>query len=305
MATFQVYRKEEIDKVKWDACIAASHSKRAYGFFDFLNIMCDDWIGLVWGNYNTCLAIPYKETMIGKWLVTPAFLQQINIFGDETLVDFKQLEYWLNKTFKVILLNSTNLVLGKAKTKSRTNYIINLRQEHQFLASNYKHHAHRNLKKSAKCCLILQENINIDIVISKFKMAYGKLSGLQEKHYESIKKLFHYTSAQFQLKTFGVYKDSELIYTAALLFDNSCIYYILGAPTEAGRKCSVTYFFIDRILKMHAEKMDIFDFEGSDLQNVASFYKNFGPKAEKYFFSFKNNYPFPLNLLINKKLQIK
>ena len=85
--------------------------------------------------------------------------------------------------------------------------------------------------------------------------------------------------------------------SAIFLKSKGAIHYILGAPTEEGRKLNASHVLIDRVLEEHASSNLTFDFEGSEIPSVASFYKKFGVNAYTYFGLKVNRLPFPLYLL--------
>jgi len=58
-----------------------------------------------------------------------------------------------------------------------------------------------------------------------------------------------------------------------------------------GRSSRANYFFIDQMIQKFADSEKIFDFEGSELPNVAAFFKRFGPEREEYVHLTINNLP--------------
>jgi hypothetical protein len=57
---------------------------------------------------------------------------------------------------------------------------------------------------------------------------------------------------------------------------------VCGAPTAEGRKRGVMHAIIDYVAQKHAGEHLFLDFEGSEIPEVAAFYRKFGPIEEKY-----------------------
>jgi hypothetical protein len=90
----------------------------------------------------------------------------------------------------------------------------------------------------------------------------------------------------------GVTDQAGNILQGSLLFQsNKRLYYVAGAPTVEGRKARATYYFIDQVIKQYAGTSWLFDFEGSDIPNVAAFYNRFNPGREIYYHLTYNNLP--------------
>jgi len=71
----------------------------------------------------------------------------------------------------------------------------------------------------------------------------------------------------------------------------------MNSTTAAGRKTEANHFLFDNIFKEFAGSQLIFDFEGSDIAGVKSFYEKFGVINQLYYKLHFNHLPFPLNKL--------
>ena len=91
-------------------------------------------------------------------------------------------------------------------------------------------------------------------------------------------------------------ETNEVIFGGLVIEFRDRLYYAMAAPTEKGRNARATYFFIDQLLQRFAGSKRIFDFEGSELPNVAEFYQRFGPAREQYLHLTINNLPWFVRL---------
>jgi hypothetical protein len=70
----------------------------------------------------------------------------------------------------------------------------------------------------------------------------------------------------------------------------------MNTTTSEGRKVEANHYLVDSVIKEFAGTSLTFDFEGSDLPGVKSFYENFGAVNEPYFIVKYNNLPWPFYL---------
>jgi hypothetical protein len=93
--------------------------------------------------------------------------------------------------------------------------------------------------------------------------------------------------------------NSELS-IAICLKDNRRLYFVLSATTAGGRKLKANHFLIDNLIKEFAGQNLLLDFEGSDIEGIANFYRNFGSINQPYYFHRWNNLPWPISWIKDK-----
>jgi hypothetical protein len=301
----RILHNSKIDKAKWDACIDADHTALIYSRSWLLDIMADDWYGLVAGDYTAVLPLPVKTKFGLRFIAMPPFVQQLNIAGkyDNTLINALQKEVL---QFSSLIQFSTaykGLLLPETEAVKRTNYILPLDRPYGAILDKYTSPCRKNLAKAARRGCRLCEDISTNDVVTFYSNAYSSRSSYTGKHIGAIKQLLDYAKAHGQCTVTGV-RDGEgmMVYAGALLDDGRRLYYILGAPDEKGREMRATYFFIDRMIQRFAGQRALFNFEGSDIPSVAQFYQSFSPDIEYYYRFYINRYPFPLKKLIDKRL---
>jgi Holliday junction resolvase len=69
------------------------------------------------------------------------------------------------------------------------------------------------------------------------------------------------------------------------------IYFSFGSANEESKSAGAMYLMVDEIIKRYAQKIAIFDFEGSDVEGIANFNRNFGAKDFVYLRVQKNTLP--------------
>mgnify|MGYP000176538153 FL=1 len=86
--------------------------------------------------------------------------------------------------------------------------------------------------------------------------------------------------------------SNETLSIAVLLKDNKRFYNLINYTNNEGRQAEANYFLYDKILEEFTETPLLFDFEGSDLPGIKSFYEKFGAVNEPYFHWHFNQLPF-------------
>ena len=281
--TPKIIPSQQINSQLWDACIKL-HQAPIYLQFNYLNSMSTNWVGLVLENYKGIIPICFKTKFGIKYSYTPAFIQQLGWVGEQ--LDFTILENTIYNFVQYgdIMLNHQHQ-FSLPKLQEKTNLIIPLNTAYENIFSNYSFDLKQNLKKATKENVLYQSSSEIELAISLYKYMYAeRLEKTTQQDFD------HFLNLCLQLnKTHNclvrkvVNSNNELLSIALLLKDENRIYNIANSTTLLGRKTASNHFLIDQILKEFANSNLIFDFEGSDLGGVKSFYQNFGALNQPYF----------------------
>jgi len=278
-----------INSDKWNKCVDNQKAK-IYFRFEYLNLMADNWIGIVLNDYEGIFPICYKKKWGITYSYTPAFVQQLGWVGN--FIEWDIIENKVLTSVKYGDFMLKNEYSGQ-DWKEKANYSLNLNQSYQNIFDNYKSDLKQNLKKVTKENLIYGESRNIDNAVALYKNIYAdRMNGTSENDFDNFAKL----CKQFQKTGNCVVREvrneqNDLLAIVLLLKDNNRFYNLANSTTELGRKTEANHFLIDRILYEFSDTNMIFDFEGSDLPGVKAFYQKFGAVNEPYFHWHLNNLP--------------
>src|SRR5690348_11039510 len=70
----------KIDKIKWDECIEQSECSLIYATYDYLNCICDHWHGVVAGDYEAVMPLPWRKKFGIRYSYDVPFIQQSGCF---------------------------------------------------------------------------------------------------------------------------------------------------------------------------------------------------------------------------------
>jgi hypothetical protein len=298
--SIQYVDHHQIDPTKWDSAILRSPHPLAYGLFEYLNAVCESqWDALIYNDYEAVFPLPFKKKFGIKYLVQPVFCQQLGAFGSNVNVSthhflsaipkrFFRVRLQLNPYFdqtneiESIQTKPAGIIASSRKLTTKTNMTIQLSQP-----LDYNKDCKKNLHRLAELPIEYKINaISIRDAIDTYRKAWGKQNPeIGDEHYQLFanactEKLSFTVTAHHQ-------KEGDLLGAAIFLItpENTkrSLHYVCAGPTEAGKSIGVMHGVIDFILNRYQGENMLFDFEGSSIASVASFYKKFGANEEPFF----------------------
>jgi len=279
----------EIDVIKWDACVAENDAGLIYAQYHYLNTVCTNWSAIVIGNYQAIMPLPWRKKFGIIYFYAPAFVQQLGLIGNiDGLTSkeiFKSIRSFAN--FGDLLFNFKNeWIISNHIYHPKNNYTIQLLQGYHSIASKYSKDLVQNLQKAEKYNFTYLHETNISNAIELFQLYYGNrfkhITALDFKNIETVC-LKYQEQQQCVIRTIKDNLTQQILATALLLKDNKRLNLLMNTTLNDGRKLSANHLLIDRILHEFSGQNLLFDFEGSNLDGVKTFYENYHPENQPYF----------------------
>lgn len=296
-------KHKEIDKSKWDKCIESSPNGLIYAMSWYLDIVSPMWDAIVEEDYITVIPVTKKRKYLIEYLVQPVFAQQLGIFGNnipnETIKDF-YIEVFKRYRFLRINLNYLNQgITDFEHVTLKNNYILELNKDYEITKKKYNKSNLNNIIKSENNYLVCKKdnefNNFYEFVCLNYPYKY------KSSDYTKLQNLL----SEFQKRQIGtiysVYDSQNTRLASALFIEyNNRIIYMFSSQTSKGRENKATFYLIDYYIRENSNKQLILDFEGSNIEGIASFFKGFGAINQPYYFLNKSNIPSILKKLIKK-----
>lgn len=276
-----------IDKQKWDQRISSADNGLIYGYSFYLDAMSKNWDALIMGDYEIVMPLTWNKKYTIYYLFQPFFCAQLGIFGNKISAEivkvffenvplkFKYWDFYLNK-------DNVFSVPGYPMYE-RNNYVLPLQNNYEELARNIAQSHLRNITRAQLQGNIVKKDIPIENVIALAKEQTKNFSPIAEKDYDSFSKLFELLHKKKEALTYGVYSSQmQLTASCAFFFSHQRAYYILVGNHPNGRTSGASHLMIHAFIKEHAGTNLLLDFEGSNINSLAFFYKSFGAHLEKY-----------------------
>ena len=297
-------KNNQVDKKRWDNCIDHCSHGLIYATTVYLDFMCPGWNALVHENYDWVMPLTSNSKFGISYLYQPPFTQQLGVFAKDESVNIPWQEILLivGKKFKYWQYNfnfGTPLIFNEYfNVKPATNFILPLQQGYESIHQSYASDLLRNLDKSNRQPFSYVTNADPSQAITMYRKLYGaRMPHVSQTDYSRFKMLVTQLQIEQKIECRKVVNDQhEILAMALLLKDNKRLYNLMNSTTGAGRKIGANHFLMDSIIKEFAGQNLIFDFEGSDLAGVKTFYQNFGAINQPFYMVTYNKLPWPIKL---------
>lgn len=303
----QFLKNQEIDKLRWDECIHQSSHQLIYANTFYLDNMAPGWSALTDENYEWVLPLTNKRKFGISYLYQPAFLQQLGVFSKPAIVvPFEDISAYLQAHIKFWEVNwnyttPQNVFSIKAQVTKGNNFILDLSTNYEAITANYHNKFRKNIKRSKKFIHHYKSHTDYNKSIQLYRDYYGKrMPHVKENDYKNFAKICRYClDNNWMICREAVNEENEIMANALLLRYEKRLYNIMNTTTAAGRKNESNHFLLNAIIKEFSEQDLVFDFEGSDLPGVKSFYESFGAINQPYYKIKYNRLPWLVRLFKN------
>lgn len=281
---------EEIDPQKWDACIEKSINSLPYALSWILNIVSPNWDALIEEDYSAVFPLTYRKKWGIQYLFPPPFTQQLGLFSINEITDEQFANFYkaIPKQFKFIdiLTNWQNAcTLLPAEIVFQKNLTLSLKPEYEFIQKAYSENLKRNIRKAEKEKLFIHNGNKPEELTTLFRENRGKfLKHISSDDYVKIQRICYQAIHKGQGRIINTSDtDNNLCASAFFLHSNNRIIFLFSGLSERGKKTGAMPFLIDSVIREFSGNDFLFDFEGSNDQNLARFYQSFGANESYYF----------------------
>ena len=296
----RLVKNNDIDRTKWDECIARSTNRLIYAQTAYLDIIAPGWNGLVYGNYKYIMPLIVRRRLGMDFLLQPIFAQQHGVFPEAASSVQNKFLTTIRAQFNYISihLNSSHVSPFPEGflVSQRVNLILNLSSPSQVLQENFSKHCRRQIRKA--------EDHQVSVIKSLKSKEYLDLKNqvtepkLSKASMKTLEQLIEYGINSGKGIIYSAYNHENTLCSAAFfLFTGKRVIYLNAASTNDGKANSSMYSIVSQFILEHAESDLILDFEGSSIPGIARFYSGFGAKPELYYGLKLNRLPLPVRWL--------
>ncbi|MCB9032167.1 MAG: GNAT family N-acetyltransferase [Chitinophagales bacterium] len=276
----------EIDKERWDACIAGSLNALPYAYSHYLDVVTGNcWDALVLDEYAAVFPLPVRKKWGFRAVFQPFFCQQLGLFVTDA-AQYDLLPEFLRAIPKrfirvYVQLNTRN---SMPAADHRVTYQIPLQRDYASIAEQYGTIVRKNMKRIGNMELTHESSPDVPTFLRFLKENLGdKLSDLGPNDMHMLQALLQMLLERKEgFIRYALDESGQRQGAVFLVHSHGMLIYLLAAHTPAGKKKSVMTYLIDSVLQEYAEKEKLFDFEGSMIPGIANFYSNFGAREVKF-----------------------
>lgn len=276
----QHLKNKAIDYQLWDEKIAVSQGGLPYAQSWFLDIVSPGWEALVSDNYDYIMPLPLKKKFALPYLIQPAFTQQIGIFSAKYITE-DIVKLFIDKIPYLsfaIHLNENNLVEDSTVLP---NYVLQLASVYSEIAGNYSKNTKRNLEKAQVANLQFNKS-GFDDEIRQFMVENANKS--YSTKLDLIFEIISTAEKHSKIEIFTVRNTQNEIHASACFHkSNGRMVYVFPVSAPEAKQNAAMFRLIDNVIQMHANTETLLDFEGSQVESIARFYKGFGAINKPYY----------------------
>lgn len=297
-------RNGEIDRARWDGCIAASEGSKVYACSWYLDIVAPGWEALAAEDYSLVFPLtPGRKAGI-SYLYQPFFAQQLGLVSaipaePETAARCFRMAAERYRYID-IMVGTASLpaetpahIFPAAEISRRTNHELNVAEAYPAVQEGYSQNTRRNIRKALKSGVNTGRDVRPSDLVKLFRDNFGRQEGkLKPLHYERMEMLMDHCRQGSLGCARGAYDENGLLSAAAFfLTDRGRSYFLFAASAPAARENGAMFLLIDQYLKENAGKIHVLDFEGGNDPNLGRFYKSFGAGESAYYRVLINRLP--------------
>lgn len=301
------YKKDYISFVK-------ENKERVPIYFhpEWLDAVCGNlWTALVYKNkvnkVEAIMPLPYKKKF-GKIIFTmPKQTQFLGIWFDmdvdvlhhkryskeqEIIDDFilripKFLLFKLR--FSPKFINSQAFQWQGFKQTNQYSYALENIKDHEQLFKSFKGNVRTDIRKAEKN-ITIEETDDIKTFYEINSLSFKRQKMDIKYSFELVKNVDEYLR-KIDRRKILLAKDKEGNIHAVLymIFDHDTAYYLWGGADPDLRSSNAQNYLLWEAIKIASKRVNVFDFEGSMIKNVAMVYRKFNPKVIPYYRIFKTS----------------
>jgi len=291
----------DINREKWDACIAASPSCRIYALSWYLDAVAPGWNGLADEHHQFVMPLPERKKYGLPYVFQPLYAQQLGVFarhGNEPEV-LPDCLAELQKRYRYIhtQLNASNTPVAAFPAFSftpRSNYELKLNANADKLKEAFHGNTIRNLKKSQELRIITSGVPLKELML--LKAANDKVKK-KPAHYDRLFRILSLIYEKDSGFAAGAYSGDSLIAAAFIAHFNKRLYYLIPVSSARGMEKGAMTGILSELIGHYAGTDSVLDFEGSDIPGIARFFEGFGAERTRYTSLKMNRLPLPFKWL--------
>jgi len=292
-------KRQDLDVVKYDACITNSAQSRVYAFSWYLDIVADNWDVLVLDDYEAVMPVPWRRKFGVKYAYPPFWTLELGVFSKDSNIKFQAFFTTLFDRFKFVesRLNTNNSFLKSFPfLLEKQMQILEIKNDYESIFENYRSDRKKDIRKAVKADLIEKWNDDPEKLIQLFKNNVGKRTPfIVDRDYIVLRELLLKCIENRVGEVLSIYNTEGNIVASGFFLKHKNTVTILVSSTDfKNRKNGENTFLIDRAIFKYQKNYKFFHFGGSSMSSIAKYFLSFGAETKHYQQIKYNNLPFLL-----------
>ena len=272
----QFITRNEIDKIKWNSCIHYATNGNIYGYMWYLDHIAKDWDALIEGDYESVFPLIWREDFFKrKELYQPKLIREAGIYSIHLLSE-KRIQHFLQaipeEYRKVdIHLNEQNRPGSNLpySVEEQTNYQLLLNKPYEELANQFSRPLMSQLQMAEDEGIVLTSSIKPE-QLADFYSKHSKKADSQQYH--GLQRImYNILHRGWGFASVAMAPDTEVLAVNFFIYSHKKILSLVPVSSPRGEKLGALPYLINGIIRSHANKSIILDFNESGEQLATEF----------------------------------
>ena len=283
-----LYRhRDQLDLMRIHEIIGQHADILPYHYPWYLDIVSSEWGALITESYDGFMPLPFHRRWLGwRQIHTPLFCQRVGWIAASGAKAplWEDIIAAIPTIFFKVDLSLDHLEQITYPSRRRLNLVLPLGQGYDHIYQGYQKTLKKRLRRAGRSgYTVLRDFIKPDQLVQHYRGMLVTKVNLPDRAYLTVLRLMQESLSR---SLGGIYSahdiDGNLLAASFFLITQTRIINLFGVSTVSGRAGDGMHFLLDRVIDKYATTPMIFDFEGSELPGVATFFSSFGASQEWY-----------------------
>lgn len=191
--------------------------------------------------------------------------------------------------FSPKFINSQAFQWHGFKQTNQYSYALENIKDHDQLFKSFKGSVRTDIRKAEKI-IVIEETENLKTFYEINSLSFKRQKMDIKYSFELVENIDKYLK-KINRRKILLARDKEGNIHAVLymIFDNDTAYYLWGGANPNLRSSNAQNYLLWEAIKIASERVNVFDFEGSMIKNVALVYRKYNAKIVPYYRIYKTN----------------
>ncbi len=244
----------------------------------------------VHAGYKVVIPLPYIKILGIKILMQPLYCPYLGVFCLPEVLNSLQavdIPRVIQKHFKFIHsyhFHPANGFFDHIGALSfKENHQLHPQTSFEAIRSDFHKSRKWRINQASKSGLLIKETNDISLLTQMFKRYLNEQidGGITAPNLKKLSNLVHFLQKQQSVRMLRAILNGEVLAINLVIYNASRAVNLISVSSEKGKNYHAMSLIMEDQLKHFAAKDIIFDFEGSHIPGIASFYGSFGAETEQ------------------------
>ena len=264
-------KHEDIDKTKWNSCVHFATNGNVFGYKWFLDNTTEEWDGLVEGDYESVMPLPFRLNWLkNKQVYQPSVVRELGIYSINALSK-KRIETFFDniptefKTIQMRLNEQVKFPEGQGfNTQKLENHQLYLGETYEELADKFDRDLLLKLEEAEKIRLLPSNQLKPEKIAEFYKNHAPKTQETEETFHALQRIMWNALHRGWGSASGVLDENKELCAVNFFIYSHGKVLSLCAAESPTGKAKNALAFSFNMLLRSHAGRPSILDFNGQN-----------------------------------------